>query len=155
MHLNLGNLSITIKSGALIPLLIMLPNVVWMLSPKTNASAPPSEPLFLTILENVGRFATLILPFFFSLDMHRKLSLPVAIGMGLALAVYYACWIRYFAGGRVSTLLGAPFLGIPIPMAIAPIAFFILSSYLMSSWWMFGASLLFGVAHIWISALTL
>lgn len=155
MKLMFGDISITIKSGALIPLLIMLPNVVWMLAPKAEASAATSEPFFLTILENVGRLATLILPFFFSLDMHKRLSLPVAIGMGLALAIYYACWIRYFAGGRVSTLLGAPFLGIPIPMAVAPIAFLILSSYLISSWWMFGASLLFGVAHIWISALTL
>ena len=155
MHLTFGDLSITIKSGAWIPLLIMLPNVVWMLLPKTDAGKQIPEPLLLTILENVGRLATLILPFFFSLDMHKKFSLPVVIGMGLALAIYYACWIRYFAGGRSVALLGAPFLGIPIPMAVAPIAFLILSSYLMSSWWMFGASLLFGVAHIWISALTL
>ncbi len=155
MHLTFGNLSITIKSGALIPLLIMLPNVAWMVLSKTDAGKQIPEPLLLTILENVGRFATLILPFFFSLDMNKKLSLPVAIGMGLALAVYYACWIRYFVGGRSAALLGAPFLGIPIPVAIAPIAFLILSSYLMGSWWMLGVSLLFGVAHIWISALTL
>ena len=89
------------------------------------------------------------------MDWRKNFSLPVVIGMGLALAVYYACWIRYFAGGRVAALLGAPFLGIPLPMAVAPITFFILSSYLMGSWWMLGASLLFGVAHIWISALTL
>ena len=149
------NLHLTLKSGILIPLLVMLPNVVWMLVPKADAATPPPEPLLLTILENLGRFATLILPFFFSLDMHKKFSTPVMIGMGLAMAVYYACWIRYFTGGRTAALLGAPFLGIPIPMAVAPIAFLILSSYLMGSWWMFGASLLFGVAHIWISALTL
>ncbi len=139
----------------MIPLLIMLPNVVWMLVPKADAGAPPAEPLLLTILENVGRLATLILPFFFSLDLHKRFSLPVMIGMGLALTVYYACWLRYFAGGRAAALLGASFLGIPVPMAAAPIAFLILSSYLMGSWWMFGASILFGVAHIWISALTL
>ncbi|MBN1877415.1 MAG: hypothetical protein JXA33_24545 [Anaerolineae bacterium] len=155
MNPTVSDISITLKSGALIPLLIMLPNVVWMLSPKADAGAPLPEPLFLTIVENVGRFATQILPFFFSLDMNRKLSLPVVIGMGLVLTIYYACWIRYFAGGRSTVLLGAPFLGIPVPMAVAPIAFLILSSYLMSSWWMFGASLLFGVAHIWISILTL
>jgi hypothetical protein len=149
------NVHLTLKSGVLIPLLVMLPNVMWMLAPKADASAHPSEPLFLTIVENVGRIATLILPFFFSLELRKPLSTPVIIGMGLALAVYYGCWIRYFAGGRAAVLLGAPFLGIPLPMAVAPITFLILSSYLMSSWWMFGASLLFGVAHIRISALTL
>ena len=155
MNLTFGDLSITIKSGMLIPVLVMLPNVVWMLLPKAEASASPFEPLLLTILENLGRFATLILPFLFSLDLHQRFSIPVLIGMGLALAVYYACWIRYFAGGRTPALLGAPFLGIPMPMAVTPIAFLILSSYLMSSWWMFSASILFGLAHIWISALTL
>ncbi len=155
MNLTFGDVNITIKSGALIPLLIMLPNVVWMIMPKADASQPTSEPLWLTIMENVGRFATLILPFFFSLDLNRKFSTPVAIGMGAALAVYYVCWIRYFAGGRSPELLGAPFFGIPQPLAVAPIAFFALSSYLMGSWWMFAASVLFGVAHIWISALTL
>ncbi|HNT76670.1 MAG TPA: hypothetical protein PKH77_16795 [Anaerolineae bacterium] len=148
-------MSIVLKSGALIPLLIMLPNVVWMLLPKVAVGAAPHEPLLLTVLENIGRLATLILPFFFALDLHKRFSLPVMIGMGLALAVYYACWIRYFAGGRAAALLGAPFLGIPLPMAVAPIAFLILSSYLMGSWWMLGAALLFGVAHIWISILTL
>lgn len=87
MHLNLGNLSITIKSGTLIPMLIMLPNAVWMMFPKTEARQQVSEPLLLTILENVGRFATLILPFFFALDLHKKLSLPVVIGMGPELAI--------------------------------------------------------------------
>jgi hypothetical protein len=155
MNLTVNGIGLIIKSGALISVLIMLPNVVWMLMPKAAVGAHPSEPLLLTILENMGRFATLLLPFFFSLDMHKKFSTPVVVGMGLALAVYYACWIRYFAGGRTAALLGAPFLGIPVPLAIAPIVFLILSSYLMSSWWMLGAALLFGVAHIWISALTL
>lgn len=155
MQLTFGNLNITIKSGALITLLLMLPNVVWMVLPKAEADKPASEPLWLTIVENVSRMATLILPFFFSLDVHKKFSMPVMIGMGLALAIYYGCWIRYFTGGRVAALLSAPFLGIPVPMAVVPIVFLILSSYLMGSWWMFGASLLFGVAHIWISALTL
>jgi hypothetical protein len=31
----------------------------------------------------------------------------------------------------------------------------LLSAYLMGSWWMFGAALFFGIAHIWVSVLTL
>ncbi len=151
----LSDINIPIKSGALIPLLIMLPNVVWMLAPKSGVRHQVAEPLWLTIAENVGRLATLILPFFFSLDLYKKFSLPVMIAMGLALAIYYGCWIRYFVSRRSVTLLGASFLGIPQPLAVTPIAFLMLSSYLMGSWWMLGASLLFGVAHIWISLLTL
>ncbi|MGC9396192.1 MAG: hypothetical protein ACP5J4_15220 [Anaerolineae bacterium] len=92
MHLILGNLSITIKSGALIPLLIMLPNVVWMAMPKAEAGPPVSEPLWLTILENVGRLATLVLPFFFF--------------VGLAQAILDAGDDRHGAGaGRLLRLL--------------------------------------------------
>jgi hypothetical protein len=155
MNLTLGDVSITIKSGALIPVLLMFPNVLWMLLPKVDVDKQVSEPLFLTIVENVGRIAVLILPFFYSLDMNKKFSTPIMIGMGLALAVYYISWLRYFAGGRSPELFRAPLLGIPLPLATAPIMFLVLSSYLMSSWLMLGASILFGVAHIWISALAL
>lgn len=155
MILTLGKLSIPIKSGALIPILLMLPNLVWMVFPKVAEAKQVTEPLFLTLLENIGRVAILILPFFYSLDLNKKYSALVLIGIGVALAVYYASWTRYFVGGRAPELLRAPFLGIPLPLAIAPIAFLTLSSYLMGSWWMLAASIFFGIAHIWVSALAL
>lgn len=144
-----------IKSGAWITVLLMLPNVTWMVLPKAEAAESTSEPLALTIVENIGRFATLVLPFFFALDFDKRFSVPVTVVMALTLAIYYACWIRYFTGGSTASLLGAPFLGIPLPMAVMPIVFLALSSYLMGSWLTFGATVLFGVAHIWISALSL
>jgi hypothetical protein len=154
-NLVLGNVSITITSGALIPVLLMLPNIVWMLLPKMDMGKHVAEPLFLTIVENIGRFAALILPFFFSLDLHKKFSVPILIGMGLALAVYYVSWMRYFVGERSADLLSAPLLGLPLPMAVAPIVFLVLSSYLMGSWLTLGASIVFGIAHVWVSAVTL
>jgi hypothetical protein len=155
MNLTLGSISIAIKSGALIPLLLMLPNLLWMLLPKTDAVSPVSEPLFLTIIENVGRIAILVLPFFFSLDLNKRFSVPVMVVMGLALGVYYGSWLRYFAGGGSIELFSTPFLGIPLPMATAPVLFLVLASYLMSSWLVLGAAVLFGAAHIWVSALVL
>jgi len=64
MVLTFGSVNITIKSGALIPLLLMLPNVVWVLLPKVDVDEQVSEPLLLTVVENIGRAAVLILPFF-------------------------------------------------------------------------------------------
>ena len=143
------------KCGALIPVLVMLPNVIWMLSPKQSTSASRPVPLALTVIENIGRAAILVLPFFYSLNTHRTYSVHAIILMGLLLAVYYACWIRYFAAGSPARLLGAPFLGIPLPMAVAPTLFLMLSSYLMDSYPMLIASILFGVSHIWVSAISL
>jgi hypothetical protein len=155
MGLTFFGVSITVRSGALIPLLLMIPNVVWMVLSRSDASKQVPTSLALTIVENAGRAAVLILPFFYSLDFGKVHSTLVMIGMGLALTVYYICWIRYFAGGRSAELLSSPLLGIPLPMALAPVTFIILSSYLTGSWWLLGASILFGIAHIWVSAITL
>ncbi len=155
MNLTLGSMSITIKSGALIPVLLMLPNVVWMLSSPADTGEQVSAPLFLTLVENAGRVAVLILPFFLSLDLNKKYSTPMMIGLGLALTVYYLSWIRYFVGERAVELFRTPLLGIPLPIAVAPTVFLILSSYLMNSWLMLGASILFGVAHVWVSVVSL
>jgi hypothetical protein len=133
----------------------MLPNVVWMLWPKADAGEHVSAPRVLTIVENIGRIAALILPLFFSLDLSKERSTLVIVGMGLALTVYYFCWIRYFVGGRSAELLRAPLLGLALPMAVAPTVFLVLSSYLMGSWSMLSASILFGAAHIRVAAVSL
>jgi hypothetical protein len=155
MNSFLGNLSFGIHSGGLIPILVMLPNIVWMLLPKSTVDQPKSVPLILTIVENVGRFAVLILPFFYSLELNREYSILVIVAAGLALALYYSAWMRYFTHGRTPELFRAPMLRIPIPLALAPVAFLLLSSYLLNSWPMLIAALIFGIGHIWVSALSL
>jgi hypothetical protein len=155
MNLTLGLLPIAIRSGALIPVLLMLPNIIWMLVPKTDTTRQVPEPLSLVVAENAGRLAVLVLPFFYTLEMNRKFSLPILFLTGLALAIYYVAWLRYFTAGRSVALLRTPLLGLPLPLAVAPVVFLILSSFLMGSWLMLAAAIVFGVAHIWISALTL
>lgn len=156
MESNAAGIQWVIKSGAWIPVLLMVPNVLWMFFPPVDAGKQAAEPVILTVVEKAGLFAMLVLPFFYSLDLKKPYSLPVLICMGLALAVYYFCWARYFTGGRSAALLGEPLLGIPLPMAVLPVLFLLLlSSYLMGSWWMFGAAIPYGIAHIWISKISL
>jgi hypothetical protein len=148
-------MNIPIKSGALIPILIMLPNILWILLPQSTKNDNASVPLALNIAENIGRAAILVSPFFYSLSFGKRFSAPALVIACLALAVYYAAWARYFAGGRTAELMGASFLGIPLPLAVAPIILLIASAYLLGSWPMLLAAIWFGVAHIWVSALTL
>ncbi len=148
-------MTLPLRSGWLVPALIMLPNLIWMLTPKTGAADESRAPQSLKVLENIGRLAILVLPFFYSFNWSRRLFLPVAGVMALALLFYYIAWGRYFLGGRQVNLLGKPLLGIPQPMAVAPVAFLLLSAYLLGSWPLFFASILFGVAHIWVSSLIL
>jgi len=155
VRIDLFGWTLIIRSGAWIPILVMIPNVLWMLFPPVDPGFPADEPLPLVIPERAGLAAVLVLPFCYSLDLQKPFAVPVLIGMGLLLAGYYFCWARYFAGGRPAAMLGAPFLGVPVPMAVFPVLFLVLSSYLMGSGWMFAASLIFGAAHIWISKISL
>ncbi len=144
---------LAVKSGAIIPALLMLPNVAWMLLPAPAPGTAATLPLVLTLAENVARVATLALPFFCALHLKKRYSRFAIAGMTLALLIYYAAWTRFFLGGGTPDLLSAPLLGIPSPLAFAPIALLILSAYVLDSRWMFGASVLFGALHIWASTL--
>jgi hypothetical protein len=146
---------ISIKSGALITALVMLPNLMWVLLPHTNPGENSPVPAALNFAENVGRIGILVIPFFYSITLGKRFSTPVLFIAGLALALYYGAWIRYFAGGRTAALMGIPMLGIPLPLAITPAVFLIFSAYILGSWPMLAASVWFGVTHIWVSALTL
>jgi len=146
---------IPIKSGAIIPVLIMLPNIIWLLLPHTSTSSNATVPLALNIAENAGRVAIIVIPFFYSLSFDKRFPVFALVIACLALALYYGAWIRYFAGGQSAALMSASLIGIPLPMAIAPTVLLVFSAYLMGSWPLLAASIWFGVAHIWVSALTL
>ncbi len=155
-HVSIGQVSFTIKSGGLIPLLVMVPNFLWMAFPPTSTpEGEAAEPLWLGIVENIGRIAVLLLPFFFVLDFNSRFSRLTAIAMTGSLILYYVGWVRFFVGGRSYALLKAPLLGVPIPMAVFPVIFLLLSSYLMKSWTMFTAAVFFGIAHLWVSSMGL
>lgn len=113
-----------------------------------DADAKGAVPLALSGAENVARFVALALPFFCPLNLKRACSTAVLVGMAGALAVYCLAWGRFFIGGGSVALLSAPLLAIPSPLALAPAALLLLSSYLMNSWSMFGAALCFGALHV-------
>ena len=143
-----------LKSGALIPAFLMLPNVAWMVLYDLDAGPNVTVPLALLIAENAGRVAVLVLPFFYSLNVKNKYSPLAMVGMAIALTVYYSAWARFFVGGGSAELLSAPLFGIPGPLALAPVVLLIFSSYLMDSWLMFSAAVSFGALHVWSSSFT-
>lgn len=74
--------------------------------------------------------------------------LYVAIGF---LVLYYAVWIRYFAGGRRTELLGASFLFVPVPLAVFPVLYFFCAACRMHNPAAVLAAAVFGVAHITVT----
>mgnify|MGYP003185110289 CR=1 FL=1 len=69
----------------------------------------------------------------------------------LFLALYYAVWLRYFAGGRKTELLRRAFLLVPLPLAVFPVLY-----YLCAAIWLHNVPaviimLIFDAAHITVS----
>jgi hypothetical protein len=143
-----------LKSGAAIPALLMPPNLAWMLFYSLDAGTTSAVPVALSLAESASRMVVLALPFFHTLNLKRTGAKAVLTGMGIALAIYYAAWARFFMGGGTNALLSESLLAIPSPLALAPVVFLLLSSYLMNSWWMLGAALCFGLLHVWGLSLT-
>jgi hypothetical protein len=142
--------------GGLISVLILLPNLLWMVFPPRGK--PASDPVqrdglyrLMEILEWVGRIATFVIPFFYRKDVQSTGQVASLVVMALALLVYYAGWARYFLRGRSYALLFEPLLGLPIPLAISPTVYLLAASVLLGSWYLALATVLLGIGHLWIS----
>ena len=114
------NLKLALKSGAVIPVLLMLPNVAWMLFYSLDAGAKSAVPVALATAENVARFVALALPFFYRLNLKRAGSTAVLIGMAGALAIYYVAWGRFFTGGGSIALFERTPVGDPFSARARP-----------------------------------
>lgn len=137
-----------------IPLLIILPNLLWAVFPAIDAPAPQSRAAvrrFWTAmegLERVGQIGVFMLPLFLRVEIEKvvhKAALAVMIG---ALLLYYICWVRFFRSGRRNGLLCAPLGFIPSPMAVCPIIYFLASALLLDSWLLLSATLVFAIGHL-------
>jgi len=70
------------------------------------------------------------------------------IGMFIFLLFYYYGWIRYFMGNREYGLLFSPLFGVPVPLAISPVLYFLCASVILHSPFMLISSLILAAGHI-------
>lgn len=143
-------------TGGAITILLLLPNLLWMFIPAHDQPAAAAEPAapswrVLEIVEWVGRVATLVIPFFYHLDVQEAWHVAALVMAVVALLFYYVGWARYFVGGRRHALLFAPLAGVPVPLAISPIVYLLGASALLGSWPLAVATLVLASAHLPIS----
>ncbi len=142
--------------GTIIAVLSILPSIIFFaFFPPVNKSdgAQSPEPLSLTLLERVGQTGCLII-LVISHKWFDMRSFDIWLALVIAcLLVYYGLWIRYFSQGRHFVLLYKPFLFVPVPMAVFPIAAFGFAAVWGQSIWLGIAAALFAAGHIPISLL--
>lgn len=108
----------------------------------------------LTAVERAGQCLTFVLLLIFDdLNIHAIDLWTLWLGGALLLmAAYIICWVRYFTGKRVLSDMYRPFLGIPIPLAVLPVAAVLLLAVYGRVIWLGMAGVILGIGHIGITA---
>jgi len=140
-------------ASLLITAAVLCPNLLFLVLPPLNARryGKSSDSLTLTIIERAGQDSCFILPLFFPLSFTGSLVIAAWIVMGVSLGFYYAGWVRFFVQGRDYSLLYRPMLGLPVPLAISPVSYFLFASLVLGSVYQAIAAVVLGVGHISIS----
>ncbi len=139
--------------------LILLPNLLFLFFPPVQVSGHVSGQIpgeaertvlwtAVGILEFTGRIGVFTLPLFWRMETANSSGKVALAVMGLCVAVYYWCWLRYFMAGCDVSLLFAPLGVLPLPMALFPVIYFFSVAVLLHSWPVGIAAVTFAVGHI-------
>ena len=135
--------------GFIIPLLVLLPNLIFIFFPPRNVPhSLGSTPLIFTILERAGQITCFMMPILFGRKLAEQPVGPAAVLMAVCLIVYYFCWIRFYLSGREFAVLFVPLLGIPVPMALFPAIYFLILGFSLPSWLFLIPALVFTIGHL-------
>ena len=142
--------------GWLISLLVLVPNLILLMLPPRSVPAGVNAPhdrsyQVMEIIERIGQIGCFVTPAFYILPASAPAPIIPLVVMGGALFIYYAGWLRYVLLGREYKLLFNPLLGMPLPMASAPVLYFMAAAALLGSWLLFAFSILLGMGHLYIS----
>ena len=135
----------------LIPLLVLLPNLLFVLLPPLDMPSLEEEATIWLILERMGQTGVFLLPVFHMVHLDMVMKQAAFALMIMSLTVYYFGWWRFFRNKRQYAWLFQPLGIIPIPMAVMPLIYFLASAILMESLSMFLAVVCLGLGHLPIS----
>lgn len=138
--------------GLVVFALPMLINIAYAVFPpvgKAEQGAAVSHRI--EILEQISRIAYLAA---ITLLVSREPIQFRSVWLWLAalfLILYYAVWIRYFAGGREIALLNRAFLFVPMPLAVFPVIYFLCAAVWLHNLPAVILMTIFGAAHLTVS----
>ena len=132
-----------------IPILVLLPNLLYFLKKAQNIPSPPiQEPFLLVVLERLGLAGCLIIPVFYPIKISGTMDILATVIAGQMLTVYYIGWIRFFIHNREYRFLYCPLFSVPVPLALSPVLYFLLSSAILHSLPLMISSLILASGHI-------
>jgi hypothetical protein len=143
-------LGIAISAAIAAPYLLLLTATPTGLPPKRQVARGGLYHR-MELVERLGQVATFVVPIWFKFELVGTLNWTMFAVMTLALLFYYAGWIRFVRSGSRYRNMFAPLLGVPIPMAIAPIVYFSAAAVGMRSWQLAIAVVVMAVGTVYVS----
>lgn len=138
--------------GLVLFALPMLINLAYVMFPPAEEAKPDGAvPRWVERIEQVSRAAYL---FAVTLLVSREPVEPRSVWLFLAalfLLLYYAVWVRYFAGGRKIALLRRAFLFVPMPLVVFPVLYFLCAAVWLHNVPAVLLMMVFGAAHLTVS----
>ena len=135
--------------GLVIFALPMLINIAYVMFPSAGkAEQTAAVTHWVEIVEQISRIAYL---FAVTLLVSREILSFRSVYFSLAavfLVLYYAVWIRYFAGGREIALLRRAFLFVPMPLVVFPVLYFLCAAVWLHNVPAVLLMMIFGAAHL-------
>lgn len=136
--------------GLIVGLAVLAPNLLLLRFPPRDPLPRVAVPRVLSWLERAGQALCLVVPAI--TDPGPIAWWWVAPGV-VALAIYYALWVRYLRSGRPVSALYRPLWRAPVPMAILPVAVFLSASAWLGDVWIAVAALVLALGHIPVAVL--
>jgi uncharacterized membrane protein len=142
--------------GLVYLLMLFIPNMIWTKKkPKRYDEVSAKENKLLQIFERIGQMSICCFMLIFSDFNVKSFSLWtiwLAVSF-LLLILYEICWLRYFKSQRTMKDFYRSFAGIPIPLAVLPVAAFFLLGIYGKIGILIIAIFIFGIGHIGIHAM--
>ena len=140
------------RLGLVLFVLPMLINIAYvMFPPAGKAEQTAAVTHWVEIVEQISRIAYL---FAVTLLVSRENLSFRSVWLFLAalfLLLYYAVWVRYFAGGREIALLRRAFLFVPMPLVVFLVLYFLCAAVWLHNVPAVLLMMIFGAAHLTVS----
>ncbi|QNA92754.1 MULTISPECIES: hypothetical protein [unclassified Microbacterium] len=131
--------------GLALSLAVFAPNLLLLWFPPRPAIDDDDAPLIVEILERAGQALCVTLP---AITVGAFVLWWAVVPVILCVAGYWALWVRFLASGRRRASLFAPALGIPVPMAVLPVAAFLAGAAWLGNPWIALAAVVLAAGHV-------
>jgi hypothetical protein len=137
--------------GLALSLAIFAPSLSLAWFPPRPAVPAGVAPRPVTVLERAGQALCVTIP---AITVGASVSWWRFPLVGALVLAYWALWVRFLATGRPLAALFGPVWGVPVPMALLPVAAFLAGAAWLENPWVAIAAAVLAAGHIPSSLIT-